>query len=111
MRSVRKPANHDRKQAGKMSDKPPHTPRTPHAEAAIRAAHLRVYALIDDPVACMEQLAPLVLASVAPAQRGDALLAFRAVCHSEPDRVALVLWAYQGALQLYDAGAFDEPAA
>ena len=85
--------------------------RTPHAEAALHAAHRRMYELLADPTACVQFFTPHFLALAKPEERAEALLGLREMCHSEPDRVALVLRAYQGALRLYDAGAFDAPAA
>jgi hypothetical protein len=85
--------------------------RTPAAEAAIRAAHDRVYELADDPTACMEEFAPLFLAAVAPERRADALRALRTLLHDPQGRLEFVLMAYQSALRLYEAGAFDNEAA
>jgi hypothetical protein len=81
--------------------------RTPAAEAAIRRAHTRLYELADDPTACVEQFVPPMLAFVKPAQRAEALLAFRELLHDPQARMEFVIWAYMGTLRLYEAGAFD----
>jgi hypothetical protein len=85
--------------------------RTPAAEAAIRRAHLRVYELLDDPTACMEQFVPTMLACVKPELRAEALVSFREVMHDTQARMDFLIWAYMGALKLYEAGAFDEDVA
>ena len=56
---------------------------------------MRTYELADDPTACRETFVPLMLALVKPAQRAEALLAFRALVHNPQVRLELVLWAYQ----------------
>lgn len=74
----------------------------------MRAAHKRVYELVGDPTACVQFFTPLFLALAKPEERAEALQELRAICHDEQERMALVLWAYQSAVRLYDAGAFDE---
>jgi hypothetical protein len=59
----------------------------------------------------MEQFAPLFLSVVAPERRADVLRTFRTLVHDPQERLQLVLWAYQGALKLYNEGAFDEDVA
>jgi hypothetical protein len=53
---------------------------------------MRTYELADDPTACRETFVPLMLALVKPAQRAEALLAFRALVHNPQVRLELVLW-------------------
>jgi hypothetical protein len=81
--------------------------RTPAAEAAIKRAHSRVYELADDPTACIEQFVPPMLAVVKPELRAEALLAFRDLMHDPQARLEFLIMAYQSALRLYEAGAFD----
>lgn len=85
--------------------------RTPAAEAAIHRAQNRFYELADDPNACMVQFAPLFLSFVAPARRAEALLTMRELVHDPQGRLQMLIWAYQGALKLYNEGAFDEDVA
>jgi hypothetical protein len=85
--------------------------RTPAAKAAIKRAQNRFYELADDPVACMEQFVPLMLAAVKPELRAEALVAFRELMHNPQARLDFLIRAYMSALKLYEAGAFDEDVA
>ena len=53
-----------------------------------------------------------MLGHVAEAKRrAEALCTLHALLHDPQSRMEIVLWAYQSALRLYEAGAFDNEAA
>ena len=81
--------------------------RTPAAERKLRKAHAQVHRLAQDGDACYAHFAPLLLVVVAPEKRETARAHLRAICDDAQEREQLLAWAFQGTLDLYDEGVFD----
>jgi hypothetical protein len=91
-----------------MSDtRTPRTPRTPRAEAALRRAQNETYRLADEPTACVELFKQRILPAISGATAAGALAEFESSMTNDQFRMEFVLWAYRGALRLYEAGALD----
>jgi hypothetical protein len=81
--------------------------RTPRAEDSIRRARDRAYELSGDPDGCVKLWEELALPHIAPELRDSARSQFRERIQDDQFRSQFVIWAYQGALRLYEEGMFD----
>jgi hypothetical protein len=80
---------------------------TAKGEAEIRRAHEEAYRLSNSAEACIELFERVGLPLIAPARHAEARAWFRASAADPQFRTQFALFAYEGALRLYEEGAFD----